>query len=199
MAAQPEHAPAPHGADPASPAAAPHTTGGTAAEGHGAASGGLPQFDPVWWPGQIVWLLIIFAVVFVLMKTVFIPRVGGTIARRNEQIAGDIAAARELKAQAEAQAEEAAAETAQARAQSRRLAEEAKGRARAEAQERQAAEEARLAQTMAAAEADIRAAREKAMVNVRAVAAETAEAIVEKLTGKPATSAEVERALAGRA
>ncbi len=199
MAAQPEHAPA-HGAGPASPAAAPHTTSGTAAEGHGsAASGGLPQFDPVWWPGQIVWLLIIFVFVFAMMKWVFVPRVGGTIAKRNEQIAGDIAAARELKAQAEAQAEEAAAETAQARAQSRRLADEAKGRARAEAQERQAVEEARLAQTMAAAEADIRTAREKAMTNVRAVAAETAQAIIEKLTGRPATSAEVERALAGRA
>ncbi len=195
--AAPEHAPAPHGADGSTPAA-PHTTSGTAAEGHGSSSG-LPQFDPVWWPGQIVWLLIIFTVVFVMMKLVFIPRVGGTIAKRNDQIAGDIAAARELKAQAEAQAEEAAAETAQARAQSRRLAEEAKGRARAEAQERQAVEEARIAERMAAAEADIRVAREKAMTSVRAVASDTAGAIVEKLTGKPATSAEVDRALTGRA
>ena len=47
------------------------------------------------------------------------------------------------------------------------------------------------------AEAGIRAAREKAMANVRTVAAETAEAIVEKLTGKPATAAEVD-ARAGR-
>jgi len=195
MAAQ-EHAPAPHGADGSTPAA-PHTTGGTAAEGHG--SGGLPQFDPAWWPGQIVWLLIIFVVIYVMMKRVFVPRVGGTIAKRNEQIAGDIAAARELKAQAEAQAEEAAAETAQARAQARRLAEDAKGRARAEAQERQAAEEARIAARMASAEADIRAAREKAMANVRTVAAETAEAIVEKLTGQAANKVEVDRALAGRA
>jgi F-type H+-transporting ATPase subunit b len=52
---------------------------------------------------------------------------------------------------------------------------------------------------MSAAEADIRAAREKAMANVRTVAAETAEAIVEKLSGKAASKAEVDRALAGRA
>jgi F-type H+-transporting ATPase subunit b len=188
MAAAPEHA----------PAGAQHTTETTEPAG-GHESAGLPQFDPTWWPGQIVWLLIIFAVLFVLMRTVFVPRVGGTIAKREGQIAGDIAAARELKAQAEAQAEEAAAETAQARAQSRRVAEEAKARARAEAQARQSAEEARLAESTAAAEADIRAAREKAMTNVRAVAAETAQAIVEKLSGQPATAAEVDRALAGRA
>ena len=192
MAAAPEHAPA-----GAQPSGAQHTTETTEASGH--ESGGLPQFDPAWWPGQIVWLLIIFVALFVLMRTVFVPRVGGTIAKREGQIAGDIAAARELKAQAEAQAEEAAAETAQARAQSRRVAEEAKARAWGEAQERQSAEEARLASTMAAAEADIRAAREKAMTNVRAVAAETAQAIVEKLSGTPASTVEVDRAMAGRA
>ena len=189
MAPTPEHGSAP----------AEHHATTEAAGGHEGGAGGLPQFDPAWWPGQIVWLLIIFVFLYVMMKRVFLPRVGGTIAKRNEQIAGDIAAARELKAQAEAQAEEAAAETAQARAQSRRVAEEAKARARAEAQERQAVEEARRAETMATAEAGIRAARETAMANVRTVAADTAAAIVEKLSGAPATSAEVDRALAGRA
>jgi len=46
------------------------------------AAGGLPQFDAAWWPGEIVWFTLIFAVVFALMAKVFIPRVGGTIAER---------------------------------------------------------------------------------------------------------------------
>jgi F-type H+-transporting ATPase subunit b len=190
MAAAPQHV----------PAGTEHTTESTEhAGGHEGGAGGLPQFDPVWWPGQIVWVLIVFAVVYVLMKTVFVPRVGGTIAKRDDQIAGDIAAARELKAQAETQAAEAAAETAQARARSQKVAAEAKSRAQAEAQQRQAAEESRLAETMTKAEAEIRAAREKAMASVRTVAADTAQAIVGKLTGEAATAAEVERALGGRA
>ena len=32
----------------------------TEAAGHGESSGGLPQFDPQWWPGQIAWTLIVF-------------------------------------------------------------------------------------------------------------------------------------------
>ncbi|MGZ8408073.1 MAG: F0F1 ATP synthase subunit B family protein [Caulobacteraceae bacterium] len=169
------------------------------AGGHEGGAGGLPQFDPAWWPGQIVWLLFIFAVVFVLMKWVFVPRVGGAIDRREGQIAGDIAAARKLKEQAEAQAAEASAETAQARARAQKLAADAKARAMAEAAKRQDAEEARLAETMAAAEAGIRAARDKAMANVRGIAADTAQAIVEKLTGQAPTGIEVDRALSGRA
>ena len=39
-----------------------------------AASSGLPQFDFAWWPGQIVWFLVLFAIVFLLMRLVFVPR-----------------------------------------------------------------------------------------------------------------------------
>jgi F-type H+-transporting ATPase subunit b len=162
-------------------------------------AGGLPQFDPAWWPGQAVWFLIIFAVVYVMMAKVFVPRVGGAISDREGRISGDIAQARKLKDEAETQAAQAAAETAQARARAQKLAAEAKARVTAEANARQATEEARLAENLAVAETAIRASRDQAMSHVRAIAAETAGAIVTKLTGQAATTKEVDAALAGRA
>ena len=66
-----------------------------------------------------------------------------------------------------------------------------------EAARRQADEEARLGQVMAEAEARIAAARTEAMTHVRGIASETAQAIVEKLTGSaPKAPPEVEQALA---
>lgn len=180
-------------------ASAPQTHASTEAPAHAAGAGGLPQFDPTWWAGQMVWLLIIFAVVYVMMAKVFVPRVGGTIADREGRISGDIAQARRLKDEAEKQAAEAAAETAQARARAQKLAAEAKARVTAEANARQGAEEARLAESLAVAEAGIRASRDKAMSHVGAIAAETARAIVTKLTGQAATTKEVDAALVGRA
>ena len=85
-------------------------------------SGGLPQFDLAQWPGEAVWMLVIFAVMLFLFSKVFVPRVGGTIAAREDRIAGDIGDARRLKAQADAEAAAAAAETAQARARAQKLA-----------------------------------------------------------------------------
>ena len=117
---------------------------------HAGGGGGLPQFDPAWWPGEIVWFTIIFVVVLVLMAKVFVPRVGGAIAEREDRISGDISRARSLKEQAEAQAQAAEAEMAQARARSQKVAAEAKARVQAEAAARQAAEEATLAQSLAA-------------------------------------------------
>ncbi len=166
---------------------------------HEGGAGGLPQFDPTWWPGEIVWFTIIFVVVLVLMAKVFVPRVGGTIAEREDRISGDIGRARSLKEQAEVQAAAAEAEMAQARARSQKVAAEAKARVQAEAAARQAAEEAVLAQSLAAAEAAIQASRDQAMSHVREIAAETAQVIVTKLTGKPASAADIQAALSGRA
>ena len=66
-------------ADPATAAA----VAASAAEKGG--SGGLPQFDVSQWPGQMVWMLIIFGVMFVLFARVFVPRIGETIAARNQK------------------------------------------------------------------------------------------------------------------
>jgi F-type H+-transporting ATPase subunit b len=176
-------------------------TATTETAGHGApqGAGGLPQFDASWWPGQMVWFLFIFVVVFALMAKVFVPRVGGTIAEREDRISGDIARARALKEQAEAQATQADAEMAQARSRAQKVAADAKARVQAEASGRQAVEEARLAESLAAAEAEIKAAREAAMSHVREIAAETAQAIVARLTGQPASAQDIDAALTGRA
>jgi F-type H+-transporting ATPase subunit b len=174
---------------------APETTEGTAAP---AKAAGLPQFDTAWWPGQIAWFLIIFFVVFMLMRSVFVPRIGGTIANRDATIEGDIAKARALKEEADAQVAAAARETATARASAQKVASDARAKAQAEIAAGLAKEEAKLAETTAKAEASIAEARDKAMGGVRAIAVDTAQAIVAKLTGKAATAAEVEAALASK-
>jgi F-type H+-transporting ATPase subunit b len=186
----------PETAAPARPAG--QTTETTQAPGH---SSGLPQLRYGDWPGQIVWLLIIFVVLYLLLARVFLPRVGGTMEARDQRIAGDMEEARALRDQAEAEARAAEAEMAEARSRAARTAAEAKARSAAEAAERQALLEAELGKKLAAAEASIRTARDQAMGQVHGIAADTATAIAEKLTGQAASPAELEQALAlaGRA
>ena len=147
-------------------------------------SGGLPQFDFQWWPGQIAWFLIIFVTMLVFIRLFAAPRLGGTIDARDEKISGDIADARRMKDDADAQAQAAAAETAQARAAAQRVAGDARAKAQAESA-------AKLAEAGAVAEARIGKARDAAMANVAAIASDAASQIVAKLTGKAATAAEL--------
>ena len=77
------------------------------------------------------------------------------------------------------------------RQSSRALAAETKANSTAELNKRQAAEDARLAEELTQAEDRIRGLRDAAMTKVSGIAEETAHAIVERLTGKSATAAEV--------
>ncbi|MEO7026326.1 MAG: hypothetical protein ABI056_02105 [Caulobacteraceae bacterium] len=165
----------------------------------GAASqsaGGLPQFDASQWPGQMVWVLVVFAILYVLFARVFVPRLGGAIDAREAKIAADIAEARRLKGEAEAQATAAAEERRAARDEAQRLAARAKSEAKTMAARRRAEEAGRLAVGFADAEARIGAARDRAMEHVHSIALETAGAIIVRLTGAPASDEEIETALA---
>lgn len=177
------------------PAATP--VAGTTAEP--AKHGGLPQFRFEYWGGQIVWLLFIFAILYFLLSKVFVPRLRRVQDTRAQTIAQAVDEARRVQAEADAQAAAAKREIEEARAQARRVAADAKAKAQAEMAASQAAEDQRLQAELEKAEARIRATRDQAMANVGAIAAETAEAIVAKLTGAAPARSEVEAALASRA
>jgi len=204
MAAHPSDAPpiqdistAAHGAETAAAGhGEAHTTGTEAEHGSG---GGLPQFEFQWWAGQIFWLLITFAVLYLLLSKVFLPRLRAVKDERAATIASAVEAARQVQAEAATQAQIAQAEVAQARASSRATAAAAKARVTEEAGKRAAAEEAVVNARIAEAEAAIGKTRDAAMTNVSAIASDTARAIVEKLTGKAATAAEADAAVKGAA
>jgi F-type H+-transporting ATPase subunit b len=159
-------------------------------------SGGLPQFDPAPWPGEIVWALAIFLVLYLVIARVIIPRVGGTIAEREDRIAGDIREARKARDAAQADLDAAAAELAAARQRAQRIAQDAQDKAKAATAQRRAEEEAQLAKALDKANAQIGAARLEAMGHIRSIAADTAEAIIAHFTGQAAPRAEIEGAMA---
>lgn len=166
---------------------------GAAAE-HSA--GGLPQFETQHWAGQIAYLLILFAILYILISRVFAPRIRRVFDERRATIDGALASARAVQAEAAAQAETARKALAEAQSKAQRTAAEAKAKSAAEAAERQAAQETELQAKLSEAEARIRASRDKAMAQVGSIASSTAEAIVEKLTGAKASAGAVSAALA---
>nr|MBA3812671.1 hypothetical protein [Caulobacteraceae bacterium] len=118
-------------------------------------AGGLPQFDLAQWPGQMVWVLIVFGVLYVLFAKVFVPGVGGAIGAREDRIARDIGEARRMKQEAEDEARAAAGEMDEARGRAQKVAADAKAAAKSIAAKRRAEEAGRLARGVETAEARI--------------------------------------------
>lgn len=166
---------------------------------HGEGGGGLPQFEFQHWFGQIVYLIILFALLYWLMAKVFVPRLRGVIDQRAATISDAVSAARQVQAEAAGQAEAAKAEVEAARASSRSMAAAAKARVTEQANARAAEEEAVVNARIAEAETAIGKTRDAAMTNVGSIASDTAAAIVERLTGKAPTAAEAAAAVKGAA
>ena len=165
-------------------------------EGHKA---GFPPFQRETFASQLVWLVIAFVVLYALVAKVALPRVGGIFAARRERMESDVGQARRLREQADAAlaAYEKALADAHSRGQS--IASETHARLTAEGEARRQALEAELNAKLADAEKQISATKQVAMTNVRAIAADAAAAIVERLIGstppEPAVAAAVDDAL----
>lgn len=154
---------------------------------------GMPQFDPNTMPSQIFWLIICFAILYVIMSKVVMPTLGGTIEARAAKIQGDLDAA----ARARDEAKSALAHYEKSIADARG---EAQAANRAAADAASAATNARLTEVgqriggeIAAAEARIAEAREAAMGNVRTMAVDVAQAAYAKLVGGQADAARVDQ------
>lgn len=177
--------------------AQPATTQATTSTGATSAAQdvGFPPFKTETYGSQLLWLAITFGALYFLMSRVVLPRLTGIIEGRRQAIAADLdeAAAMKTRAEEAGQAYDAALAEAKARAQA--LAAETRATLSAESDAKRKVLEADLASRLAEAERTIAATKAQAMSNVRGIAADTAVAIVERLTGHSPDRAAVEAAL----
>ncbi|WP_336651858.1 MULTISPECIES: F0F1 ATP synthase subunit B [unclassified Leucobacter] len=116
---------------------------------------------------DIVWSGVIFVILLIAFWKVFLPKMQAMLDARAEAIEGNIAKADEAQAKAEAALQEYTAQLASAREEAGVIREDARAdgdKIRAKAREEAVAEQARIAQ---AAQAQIEAERQSAVVSLR--------------------------------
>ncbi|RTL72683.1 MAG: F0F1 ATP synthase subunit B' [Hyphomicrobiales bacterium] len=148
---------------------------------------------------QIIWLVIVFALLYAVLKRVALPRVGEVIEERAERVRRDLEAAEKLKAetaQALANYEQALAE---ARAKASGIVKDMRDKLAAEIDAERAKVEAQINEKLAQAEKTIADTKTKALASVDAISAEVAGDIVSRLSGGEVSRADVEKALAQQA
>jgi F-type H+-transporting ATPase subunit b len=181
-----------------------HAAEGAAADAHGATdthasteahSEVFPPFDPASFGGQLLWLAITFAALYFLMSRVALPRIGSILETRRTRIEGDLKEAERLRQETEKAAAAYEAALAEARKNAHGIAEETRAGIKADIDGRRADVEATLSKRVSEAEARIQADKDAALANVGGIAAETAQALVAKISGT-VTAAEARAAVA---
>lgn len=158
-------------------------------------TGAFPPFESSGFLAQLIWLALAFGLLYYLMDKVALPRLRGILHNRAERLRADLDQAQAMKSQADAAGIAYETSLRDAQNKARDIAQATRNELNAEADAKRRALEAELNTKLAASEATIRTRTEAAMGNVRAIAGETASAIVERLTGQAPDQASLNRAL----
>jgi F-type H+-transporting ATPase subunit b len=156
----------------------------------------MPQLNPLDWAPQLIWLLITFGILYLLMVKVALPRIGSVIEARADHIAKDLATADKLRRETEEAIAAYEQALAEAKQKAHAIVEDGRAKLKAETAEERARLERDLAKKSAEAEARIAEAKNSAMREVNAVAADVAADIVRQLIGVAPAKAEIDQAVA---
>ena len=144
----------------------------------------MPQLDAATFPPQLVWLALSFFALFFLIAKLALPRIGGTLARRQDQINGDLDRAAKLKAEIDVVIQAYERALTEARAQANATVNATKDRLTQIAADRQRQSMATLAEQTKQAEARIEQAKTLALGNIRGIAGDAAKAAAQRLIGE---------------
>jgi F-type H+-transporting ATPase subunit b len=166
-----------------------------AGAGPALAAVGLPQLDVSTYAPQVIWLAISFALLYVLMARVALPRIGRVLEERRDRVSDNLEKAESLKAEAEGVAEAYEGALAEARAEAQTILRQAADQMAADADQRHARISERLETEIKAGEAHIAEARQQAVANIRQVVVEVAGAAAARLSGRKLDAKPLEAAV----
>jgi F-type H+-transporting ATPase subunit b len=164
-----------------------------------AASGGMPQLNFHDFAPQLVWLLVTFAALYLVLSKVALPKIGEVLQMRADRIKGDLDRAASLKSETDkiiATYEKALADARNHAATVSRDTAAALARISADRQGKVTAD---LTARIKGAEANIAAARSKAMAEIQSSAAEIAAEAVKRLGGLSISAGDAAPAVAAAA
>jgi F-type H+-transporting ATPase subunit b len=160
-----------------------------------AEEGGLPQLDFTTWPTQVFWLIITFALAYLLMWRIVTPRIAAVLEDRHSRLDGDMQRAKQAADEAEQMRVSFEKTLADARSQAMEKTRSTLAAATTEAEKKNAEAANRLAEKVDKAEGEIRKARDTALKELDDVAATSAIAVASSLAGVKVTKPEAAKAV----
>jgi F-type H+-transporting ATPase subunit b len=161
------------------------------------APGNFPPFDATTFTPQLIWLAITFGFLYLFLSRVALPPIADMIAARSDRIKADLTEAERLKTETDTAIANYEKALTDAKAKAGSIAGETRSKLSAEVDKERAAVETTLAKKTLDAEKRINDTKTKALSGISDIAADTAGAIVAKLTGRDIPLADIKKIIAG--
>jgi len=160
-----------------------------------AAEAGMPQLDPKYWASQAFWLILIFALLYLTLSKMFIPKIKESIDDRENKIKDDLDEAQDLRSIAEQKLEEYEVTIENAKKEVQKIIFDNKNKLSVEMQNKRRESEKEIESEIKSAEQEIEILKKESLASITAISEEIASKVIQMVSGEPLNQSSVKAAV----
>jgi len=160
-----------------------------------AAEAGMPQLDPTYWSSQAFWLILIFALLYLALSKIFLPKIKNNIDDREDKIKDDVDEAQKLKSVAEQKLIEYETTIENAKKEVQKILFVSKNKLSSDMQDKKKKIEKELELELKSAEQEIKNLKKESVTDITNISEEMTSKVIEMISGEPLNKSSVEAAV----
>ncbi|MDC0472641.1 hypothetical protein OAN27_01560 [Pelagibacteraceae bacterium] len=160
------------------------------------AEAGMPQLDPKYWASQGFWLVLVFATLYFLISTLFIPKIKNILENRNNKIKNDLDEAKNLKDLSEKKQIEYDLVIQNAKKEVQKILFENKNKLNTDIQKKKKTFESEINLEVEKAQKEINSLKNSSIADINKISEEIASIIIEEISGDKLNESSIKAAIA---
>jgi len=145
---------------------------------------GMPQLNPEYWYAQIFWLILIFAILYLITWKIFLPRIGNNVENRRLRITNDLNEAEKLKEKAEKKLREYEEIIHNSKKEAKKILQENQKKLENDLDKKKQKFEEEISKEIKIAEDEILNLKKSSLNNINKIAVEVSSEILKQTVGK---------------
>ena len=142
---------------------------------------GMPQLNTEYWAAQIFWLILIFAILYLIIWKIFLPRITYSIENRKSRLVNDLDEVQKLKENAEKKLNEYNIIIEKSKKEAKKIIEDNKKKLDRDIENKKQKFNDEIEKELMAAEKEIKDLKKSSISNINNIAAETSAEIIKQI------------------
>ena len=144
---------------------------------------GMPQLNPEFWMAQIFWLVLVFAVLYLIIWKIFLPKITYSIENRKSKIVNDLNEAQKLREMAEKKLLEYDKIIENSKKEAKKIIDDNKKKLEKDIENKKQKFNEEIEKELISAEKEIKNLKKNSISNINKIAAEISSELVKQVVG----------------
>jgi len=142
---------------------------------------GMPQLNTEYWAAQIFWLILIFAILYLIIWKIFLPRITYSIENRKSRLVNDLDEVQKLKENAEKKLNEYNIIIEKSKKEAKKIIEDSKKKLDQDIENKKQKFNDEIEKELVATEEEIKDLKKSSISNINHIATETTTEIIKQI------------------